>query len=199
MVFVIHWHESATKIFLTIPRKHIFVHEKYLQWRGLGEDVQTSNIWGPHSMVIAENCINWGLPWWLSGRNMPTMKEMKELWVWSLRWEDPLEEGMAATPVFFCLENPMDRGAWWATVHRVTRSHIWLKQLNMHTCYKLNMKAKNWFVFEHFVHQCLQLAGESGGSHFTSALANTKANGMTFFHGSQFRHCLSCSAFLSDS
>ena len=21
------------------------------------------------------------------------------------------------------LENPMDRGAWWATVHRVTKSH----------------------------------------------------------------------------
>ena len=23
---------------------------------------------------------------------------------------------------YFCLENPMDRGAWWATVHRVTKS-----------------------------------------------------------------------------
>ena len=23
---------------------------------------------------------------------------------------------------FFCLENPMDRGAWWATVHRVSKS-----------------------------------------------------------------------------
>ena len=22
----------------------------------------------------------------------------------------------------YCLENPMDRGAWWDTVHRVTRS-----------------------------------------------------------------------------
>ena len=22
-----------------------------------------------------------------------------------------------------CLENPMDRGAWWAVVHRVTKSH----------------------------------------------------------------------------
>ena len=26
-----------------------------------------------------------------------------------------------------CLENPMDRGAWWATVHRVTKSQTWLK------------------------------------------------------------------------
>ena len=22
---------------------------------------------------------------------------------------------------YFCLENPMDRGAWWATLHRVTK------------------------------------------------------------------------------
>ena len=23
---------------------------------------------------------------------------------------------------YFCLENPMDKGAWWATVHRVAQS-----------------------------------------------------------------------------
>ena len=32
-----------------------------------------------------------------------------------------------------CLENPMDRGAWWATVHGVTRTQTQLKWLNMHT------------------------------------------------------------------
>ena len=30
------------------------------------------------------------------------------------------------------LENPMDRGAWWATVHKVTKSWTWLKQFSMH-------------------------------------------------------------------
>ena len=30
------------------------------------------------------------------------------------------------------LENPMDTGAWQATVHRVAKSWICLKQLNMH-------------------------------------------------------------------
>ena len=29
-----------------------------------------------------------------------------------------------------CLENPMDRGAWWATVHGVTQSWTQLKQLS---------------------------------------------------------------------
>ena len=32
------------------------------------------------------------------------------------------------------LENPTDRGAWQATVHRVTKSQTWLKQLSMHAC-----------------------------------------------------------------
>ena len=32
-----------------------------------------------------------------------------------------------------CLENPMDRGAWWATVHRVTKSQTQLKQLSTRT------------------------------------------------------------------
>ena len=30
-------------------------------------------------------------------------------------------EGNGNPPQYSCLENPMDRGAWWATVHRVTR------------------------------------------------------------------------------
>ena len=28
---------------------------------------------------------------------------------------------------YSCLENPVDRGAWWATVYRVTKSRIQLK------------------------------------------------------------------------
>ena len=33
-----------------------------------------------------------------------------------------------------CLENPVDRGAWWAALHRVTQSRTQLKQLSMHSC-----------------------------------------------------------------
>ena len=33
------------------------------------------------------------------------------------------------------LEIPMDRGAWWATVHGVTKSWTWLKWLSMHALY----------------------------------------------------------------
>ena len=51
------------------------------------------------------------------------MQEMQETWVQSLDWEDPLEEGMA-THLYSCLKNPMDRGAWWTTVHGVTELEV---------------------------------------------------------------------------
>ena len=56
--------------------------------------------------------------------------------VQSLGREDPLEEGVAthSSPLqYSCLENPTDRGAWRAAVHRVAKSWTWLKQLSMHT------------------------------------------------------------------
>ena len=33
---------------------------------------------------------------------------------------------------YSCLENPMDRGAWRAIVHRIKKSRTWLKRLSMH-------------------------------------------------------------------
>ena len=33
---------------------------------------------------------------------------------------------------YSCLENPMDRGAWRDTVHKVSKSQIWLKWLSTH-------------------------------------------------------------------
>ena len=34
---------------------------------------------------------------------------------------------------YSCLENPMDKGAWWARVHRVTKSWTRLKRQHTHT------------------------------------------------------------------
>ena len=34
---------------------------------------------------------------------------------------------------YSCLENPMDRGAWWVTVHGVAKSQTRLKRLTTHT------------------------------------------------------------------
>ena len=35
---------------------------------------------------------------------------------------------------YSCLENPVDKGAWWAAVHRVAQSRTRLKQLSLHAC-----------------------------------------------------------------
>ena len=56
-----------------------------------------------------------------------TVKSLPALWeirVWSLSWEDPLPSPRALQDS--CLENPMARETWWATVPRITESQTWL-------------------------------------------------------------------------
>ena len=47
---------------------------------------------------------------------------MQETWVWSLGQEDPLEKENDNPLQHSCLENPMEEGAWWATVHGVAKT-----------------------------------------------------------------------------
>ena len=42
-------------------------------------------------------------------------------------------EGNGNPLQYSCLENPMNRWAWWATVHRAAKSQTLLKKLSMHT------------------------------------------------------------------
>ena len=42
-------------------------------------------------------------------------------------------EGTGNPLQYSCLENPMDREAWWATVHGVTKGQAQLKQLSTST------------------------------------------------------------------
>ena len=43
-------------------------------------------------------------------------------------------EGNGNPLQYSCLENPVDRGAWWAAVHRVAQSRTGLKRLSMLAC-----------------------------------------------------------------
>ena len=59
-------------------------------------------------------------------KNLPLMQETR---IPSLAREDPLEKGMVTHSSILgeyvlqdVLENSTDRGAWWATVHRATKS-----------------------------------------------------------------------------
>ena len=59
-------------------------------------------------------------------RNLPVMQVT---WVRSLGWEDPLEEGTATRSNILAWRIPVDRRAWGAIVHGVTKSQtqaIWI-------------------------------------------------------------------------
>ena len=47
---------------------------------------------------------------------------------------------------YSCLENPMDRGAWWATVHRVAKSQTQLKRLNTQAYSNADLDNLVWYV-----------------------------------------------------
>ena len=53
-----------------------------------------------------------------------------EIWVRSLGREDSPGGGPGNPLQYSCLENPVDRGAWRAAVHGVTKSQIRLKHLS---------------------------------------------------------------------
>ena len=67
---------------------------------------------------------NRGLPQWLSGKESACQcrrHRRRGFNPWSGR--SP-EEGHGNPLQYFCLENSMDRGAWWATAHGITKSQI---------------------------------------------------------------------------
>ena len=59
-----------------------------------------------------------GLPWWLSGKNLPA--NAGDLGLIPELGRSP-GEGNGNPLQYSCLGNPMDRGAWWATVDGVTK------------------------------------------------------------------------------
>ena len=89
--------------------------------------------WVPVFVRAGFGMRSWG--WWSSlvaqmVKNPPAKQETR---VQFLDQEDSLEKGMATYSSIFAWRIPW-RGAWQATVHRVTPSQARLKRLNMHTC-----------------------------------------------------------------
>ena len=88
----------------------------------------------PGSGISAREGI--GYPLQYSWTSPPAMWEP---WVRCLGWEDPLEEGMATHSSIPAWRIPMDRGAWWATVHGVTKSQTQLSDQAQHSTH-------GWFI-----------------------------------------------------
>ena len=99
-------------------------------------------------------------------KNLPAMQEMQEMRIQSLGLGDPLEESMA-THSSSCLENPIDRGAWWATVQGVTESDR--TEVIKHTCLE-NVKSLT-------VGACLLWNGPKGWMRFEQKNSRERAEG----------------------
>ena len=92
----------------------------------------------PHSSTLA-----WKIPW---------IEEPGRLSPWGLWGSDTTEwlhfhlslscigEGNGNPLQCSCLENPRDRGAWWAAVYGVAQSRTWLKWLS---------SSSTWFVLKY--------------------------------------------------
>ena len=72
-----------------------------------------------HYIVIA------GFPWWLSGKESACDAGAAGDAGWIPGSGRSPGEGHGNTFQYSCLENPMDREAWWAIVHRVPKNRTW--------------------------------------------------------------------------
>ena len=91
--------------------------------------------------IFINMCIHSGtLLWWLSGKESACQAGDEG----SIPGSGRSPGGGNGNPVHYaCLETSMDRGTWWATVHRVEKSWTWLKQLSMHSWHDIG----SWLCF----------------------------------------------------
>ena len=77
------------------------------------------------------------------------------MWVRSLGWAYPLEEGMATHSSILAWRIPMDRRAWWATVCGVAKSQTTEHARTQNQLVKFHEKSC-W----NFVWNCFELIGK---------------------------------------
>ena len=94
------------------------------------------------SLRVFSNSCPWASLVTQSVKNTPAMWET---WVQSLYWGDPLEEGMATHSSIIAWRSPMDRGAWWDTVHGVTKS--WTDWVTKHLSNELVMPSNHLILW----------------------------------------------------
>ena len=142
------------------------VYMTFLKWQKFQEFERISRIW---ASLVAQRV-----------KHLPAMRET---WVRSLGREDPLEEEMAthSSTLAMDLKNPMDGGAWWATVRGVAKSRTRLSDFTF-----FYFQAYTVYSIYHFLlylnvnlHLCIYLGINVFSSYtvhtsLSSVLRNTK-------------------------
>ena len=100
----------------------------------------------PHSSTLA-----WKIPWIEEPGGLPSMglHRVGHDWATSLSISCT-GEGNGNPLQWSCLENPRDRGAWWAAVYGVAQSWTWLTWLSSsRSCEKSNSRER--VLTDHYV------------------------------------------------
>ena len=123
-------------IFLNV--KVPFMKHTYFKWK---------IVWTVWFLLCSNRCI-YRLPQWLCGKKSACNAGTADVGL--IPGSGSFPGGGRGNPLqYSCLENLMDRGSWWATVHRVEKSWVWLMQLSrhphMHLHYTLYLKHKQTF------------------------------------------------------
>ena len=122
------FHTSSAKSF---PKRRLQEHCKDITKR-----IQST--WMTPFVYLSRCIHSDGLPWWLSSKDSTcTTEDAGD--VCSIPGLGRSPGGGHGNPLqYSCLGNPMDRGAWQATVHRVTNSQTRQKRLSMNACIHSN-------------------------------------------------------------
>ena len=107
--------------FLAVTAKHMILY--YLQLTQplfLPFKLSSEKAMAPHSRTLV-----WKIPWMEEPGRLQSMRSLRvgHDWATSL---SRIGGGNGNPFQCSCLENPRDRGAWWATVHGVVKSWTWL-------------------------------------------------------------------------
>ena len=99
----------------------------YCNWK----DKHQSDNWDACAISISDSIYrNYGLPQWLRGKE----SACNEGDAGSIPGSGRSPGGGHSNLLQYSfLENPLEREAWWATVHRVTKNVTWLKWVSRHT------------------------------------------------------------------
>ena len=81
-------------------------------------------------------------------KNLPAVQKT---WVWSLGWEDSLEEGIAIHSSILAWKILMDRGVWWAIVHGVAKTQTQLNTVQLQVIILRVLLVLDLIAIEHYV------------------------------------------------
>ena len=104
------------------------------------------------AMVPYSSTLGWKIPWTEEPGGLQSMRSLRVRQTECLHFHFLLScigEGNGNSLQYSCLENPRDRGAWWAAIHGVTQSWTQLKQLSSSSSLEAEGTCKTVLLFPH--------------------------------------------------